>query len=312
MENTQSILFSICDVHLNYAGCSNISQLLTVDRVIIGLHCFQLALCFYYLTKTKALFNLANLHDFDISIIFGSMYTIMRLTLLLHQQHFQTFSETVWTNEMIEQHLAAAIYIDLAIWIFAGVTTAQFAKSLVFAATGASLYCKIKINGKEMDPTIALKCFRLFVFVFNIILFTLFATKGIHGNLQNFSMYHRVVYLWIGVLGILISPSIMYFFGSRVVSSLKANIKKLDQSNQKYLLLLERSINITIIFNYWPVSSCCILYLFYNQGVHSAGTILSVKIITEFFMWFGPTLCVGVLIYRLYMFKSNSTGSTKN
>ncbi|KAI8892866.1 hypothetical protein BC833DRAFT_610430 [Globomyces pollinis-pini] len=299
MGEEQSFLFTICDFHLNYAGCKDIGSLLMVDLVFIGLHSFELVLCLTYLFCTNVFANISKLGDFDIGAISSTFFTISRICLLVNIRRIGNIHEVPWSNADLERYVISNIYLEMTVWIISGFTANQLAKAMVFAGTGANLFEKLRIFGKEVDPTVALKCFRLLVLVINVILFTLFAVSVVTGTREMFTIMRRGPYVWIGMLSGIISPSILYFFGRTVIKSLRSNKKKIDRNNQSVINWLEKFVQLVIIFAYWPTFIACFLYIYVNENLPSNSNLIVVKIITEFVQWFGPTLCIVVLIYRM-------------
>ncbi|KAI8900629.1 hypothetical protein BC833DRAFT_254797 [Globomyces pollinis-pini] len=299
MIDNPSFLFDICDFHLNYIGCDNLDSLLLIDSIFIGLHAIELLFCLFYMWKAKMLNNLPNLKDFEIAVILGSIHAILRMSQLSNNSSLIHLDKDLWTNSDIVRYVLTNTMIDMFIWTFAGLTANQFVKSMVFAASGAHLYDKIKIKGKIVDPTKGLTYFRILVLLVNIILFVLLITKGIHGTRTDFIWYRRGPYVWLGILSGIVSPTILHFFGGKVIKKLKSNKTKIDLNNQSIITWLERCIYFVIFFAYWPIVFCCFCFIYINENIPSSTTLLIIKIFTEFSMWFGPTCFLGLLIQRL-------------
>ncbi|KAI8892143.1 hypothetical protein BC833DRAFT_612544 [Globomyces pollinis-pini] len=323
----------MCDFHLNYAGCRNMNQFAFADVILIALHAISIILYGFYLLRRYFTDKNGGFKDMDLIAVLALLYASIRIIFLSHIRSIINFDLKNTTTEQLQLHVAGNIYIDLVVWIFAGLTTNALVKAMITACSGTNLYDPIKINGKKVDPTKALKIYRVVVLIINTVAFVLFAAKGVYGTKQEYVLLRRFPYIWVSILSFIISPFQLYFFGSKVLLALQStekssgsssannvavstiqqsksgptadsHIKKLENNSKQDKLtqiiwFLKMNIYSVILFLYWPSAFYLTFYWAVNETVADQSILFNVKVATDALLWLNTTFFAGFLLQRL-------------
>ncbi|KAI8901737.1 hypothetical protein BC833DRAFT_576484, partial [Globomyces pollinis-pini] len=271
---SNSFLSDICDYHLNYANCGDLNLWFITDMIVLGICVMLLLIYSYYLTRKLINSNLSFAGD-DALVIVSCFYPILRIGQLfnLHRQVGQNFG--------IRQQVSTTIGLEMMIWICVGVQGNESVKRMVKAAVGSDLYQPITVNGRTINPAKALSLYRIFVLLTNITLYTLFMVKGVNETYQEYMLYRRLCFIWLSVLSLAVSPSVLLYFSSQIF--LKFDQMTLSMDRKKNLAVLKRRI-ILVIAMYWASSLYATSCWLTNELISDHFTLLIIKSISDVFV----------------------------
>ncbi|KAJ3268155.1 hypothetical protein HDV01_003368 [Terramyces sp. JEL0728] len=177
---TNSYLYSICDFHINYAGCGSYARTFQlIDYVTGSLYVIS---AFGYLGILPLQLFRSGLGSKPISKIWARMDTICLLApIVLIFRAIFAFNTSItaayadnpeqFSDSDIETTLKISVIADYMFFLVGAVTLSLLVFTLVEMASSASLYQKMNIRGRDIEVGKILKYVRLV----NLIILTVFA-----------------------------------------------------------------------------------------------------------------------------------------
>ncbi|KAJ3304120.1 hypothetical protein HDV03_003121 [Kappamyces sp. JEL0829] len=215
-----SFLRSICDPRVGYVGCSNVVLFSYADNYFLVLHGVAFALYMMYLAMRfakhtiKAKKSVSDwFNDMDTTALLASTHNLVRLGYLTRTRLASGFDMTAMTDAELQGWVGGNIGVEFFTWTIDDVTALKY--------QGANLYEPFKFRGKTIDPSKALKLFRVFVLSCNVTLFTVWGTVGVNSDVATYYLLKRFCYFFVGFVSTFVSSSILFFFGNQVIKTLK-------------------------------------------------------------------------------------------
>ncbi|KAJ3355809.1 hypothetical protein HDU91_005625 [Kappamyces sp. JEL0680] len=212
-----SFLYDVCDFHLNYAGCENVGSMLLVNLIFLCFYAVTCLLSFVFpLEKIYSIWRqkkpwkqLFSTHT-KICVFMGLAYLSKVIVYIRLQQG------TALPPDSADQLVATVITVILFesfFSIFSGVAYVIYNDWLVYS------FCysvDSNIISSTTLPRWSYMCHRV-VLVLITIFYACFITLGLHGSLDDYIIWRRVVYLFIGAVQLTFVPLIVYTSGLKPV-----------------------------------------------------------------------------------------------
>ncbi|KAI8905454.1 hypothetical protein EDD86DRAFT_277503 [Gorgonomyces haynaldii] len=227
-----SLLLSVCDWHINYVGCPNYASFIFADTIYTGMYSGTAFLYFLYLALRFikcGLIEKKRVRDFwnptDFVGLMALMTAVCRIALhangrtLADLVMFYGSREAIPTNRLV-LWFRGNLYSDHLQLVTGGLAMSGLVNSVVTTATGASLYEPVKVGERIIDPSKALKIIRLTVLILGLVFVNLFAFNGIFEK-PAFVFYRRLLFSFTSFVSLFISLPILWFFGSKVIITLR-------------------------------------------------------------------------------------------
>ncbi|KAJ3306423.1 hypothetical protein HDV03_005033 [Kappamyces sp. JEL0829] len=316
--NETSFLFTYCDFHLSYAGCVNINTMVYVNTVFIGLAAVSILLYLAY-PLWHLLHCLAHSKKYTpLSLDFigygYSIHHVFSLIMLCYLKSISTYDRTTMTNSDIESLVRGTIYIELCKNVAGTLSSGMFVLYIVQTTTGTNLYEPVSVLGVTVNAEKGVKYLRLFLMLLMAAFYSLLAWSGTKSR-SDFVLYRRLCFFEMGAVGLLIQPTILFYFGHRVIVTLKASLTaKKDKHSRRKIALLERTVYSVIFGLFLPLSFIMIVYPIlcemYQDPAHHVYLLLA-KIVIYSVVWVCNTGLSFYLLQKTWsgIKSSNASGS---
>ncbi|KAI8908437.1 hypothetical protein EDD86DRAFT_207656 [Gorgonomyces haynaldii] len=217
-----SYLLDMCDFNISYQGCSNKAEMAFVDLVFIVLHSICSALYVIHLVKKfmegKLNRKLSNMDKVAVlCIVLNILRVLFRVSTRL--SGLVTFS----SDEAVIVNVRFSLYLEHFFSLVGSLALKLVLLAMVEAVSSANLIVPVTILGKEIDPSTILKLIRIVAIIVNLTLYSFWAFWAVSqdGDYEKYKHMRRLTYIIWGCVSSLISAPINYYFGKKLISTLR-------------------------------------------------------------------------------------------
>ncbi|KAJ3301133.1 hypothetical protein HDV03_001323 [Kappamyces sp. JEL0829] len=294
----------VCDFQYSLQGCSNYSDQISVNTVLIALHSLSLVLYSIYplrhvyyeviLKKRRFVFN-----DHDAMSLFGALYHCIVITHLLNMRYFQKHDLAI-PPSTLKTIVRVNIVMDMLSYIVGGLGGSSISMFIVKTTTGSNLYDPIEWRGRKINPIVALKLWRAMVLVYLITAYSCFCTFGLE-SLELYVLWRRATLLFLAGLSGIISSGVLLFFGLNLFKKLDENESRKKVKSIRFkeqLKIMKIGIYLGAFAYYIPIAlSTALIVLLLEVYAENHQALLYSKIATRLCMWLFST---AIVVYALY------------